>query len=112
MDINSNETGLNSDNIKEAFVTGLTTNQEHLDDISEITAAISDDINKQLYPRNRKERRALAKRLGKKGKGQLDIITETARKLNYIDLIQKMRKINEEKEKEKNEAIENRNIDV
>lgn len=81
-------------------------------DIESITTTVSDNIDKQLVPRNRAERRAFAKKAGKKGRQQFDLITETARKLNYIDLIQKMRQLNEEKEKEKNEAIENRDTNV
>ena len=52
--------------------------------------------------RNRAERRAIAKKLGKKGRAQTDLIAETAEKLNYIELIQELRKLNEEKEKENN----------
>lgn len=53
-------------------------------------------------PRNRAERRALAKKLGKKGRAQMDVITETTEKLNYIDLIQKLRELNAKKEMEDN----------
>lgn len=54
---------------------------------------------------NRAQRRALAKKnKGNKAKAaqksQIDEINETAAKLNYIDLIQKLRKLNEEKTKE------------
>ena len=54
---------------------------------------------------NRAQRRALAKKnKGNKAKAaqksQIDEINETAAKLNYIDLIQKLRKLNEEKAKE------------
>ena len=54
---------------------------------------------------NRAQRRALAKKnKGKKAqtaqKSQIDEINEAAAKLNYIDLIQKLRKLNEEKAKE------------
>ena len=54
---------------------------------------------------NRAQRRALAKKnKGKKKKVQfgnpITEINETAAKLNYIDLIQKLRKLNEEKAKE------------
>ena len=54
---------------------------------------------------NRAQRRALAKRnKGKKAqaaqKSQIDEINETATKLNYIDLIQKLRVLNEKKAKE------------
>ena len=54
---------------------------------------------------NRAQRRALAKKnKGKKAqtaqKSQIDQINETAAKLNYIDLIQKLRVLNEKKAKE------------
>ena len=54
---------------------------------------------------NRAQRRALAKKnKGKKAtaaqKSQIDEINETAAKLNYIDLIQKLRNLNEKKAKE------------
>lgn len=54
---------------------------------------------------NRAQRRALAKKnKGKKAKtaqkSQIEEINETAAKLNYIDLIQKLRNLNEKKEKE------------
>ena len=54
---------------------------------------------------NRAQRRTLAKKnKGKKAqaaqKSQIDEINETATKLNYIDLIQKLRVLNEKKAKE------------
>jgi len=56
---------------------------------------------------NRAQRRALKKKIGAKkyaemiGSGDVvETVSETAKKLNYIDLIQKLRKLNEEKEKE------------
>ena len=55
---------------------------------------------------NRAQRRALMKKGGKTGRRQLSVINETAQKLNYIDLIQELRKLNEEKEKEDNEATQ------
>ena len=48
---------------------------------------------------NRKQRRAL----NKKYDNQVELVTDTAEKLNYIDLIQKFRKLNEIREKEDNE---------
>ena len=89
------------------FVTGLSTEQDNPIDINNITSAVSSQIEAAAKPRNRKERRALRKRLGKKGREQQDIITDTARKLNYIDLIQRLRKMNEEKENEEDETTEN-----
>ena len=77
---------------------------EELDKIVDETA---EKIHQKstVHPRNRAERRALAKKLGKKGCAQADLITETAEKLNYIDLIQKLRKLNEKKENENNDCI-------
>lgn len=89
-------------NMPDAFVTGLTTDGDELD-VDSMTTAISSNINENSQiarPRNRAERRALAKKMGKKGREQLGTISETARKLNYIDLIQKLREMNKEKENE------------
>ena len=60
---------------------------------------------------NREQRRALKKKVGAKkyneiisnGQNPIEIINETATKLNYIDLIQKLRRLNEQKEKEEQE---------
>ena len=81
-------------------------NEEELDS-PETLEAVETLINSQVEDNsnivlNRAQRRALAKKAGKKGRAQLDTIGETAKKLDYIDLIQKLRKMNEEKEKENN----------
>ena len=63
-------------------------------------------INSTRVPMNRAQRRALKKKVGAKKYAEMvaesgDITTavsETAAKLNYIDLIQKLRKLNKEKE--------------
>lgn len=75
--------------------------EKELDTI--VDATIS-NIKTKSHPCNRAERRALTKKLGKKGRAQINIITETAEKLNYIDLIQKLRKLNKQKENENYEA--------
>lgn len=62
-------------------------------------------IRSTQVPMNRAQRRALKKKVGAKKYAEMvaesgDITTavsETAAKLNYIDLIQKLRKLNEEK---------------
>ena len=62
-------------------------------------------INSTRVPMNRAQRRALKKKLGAKKYAEMitdnddmvGTVSETARKLNYIDLIQKLRKLNEEK---------------
>lgn len=58
---------------------------------------------------NRAQRRKLAKKGGKKGRQQLDSITDTAKKLNYIDLIEKLRILNEKKERENYEDADEDN---
>lgn len=69
-----------------------------------VEAMIKNDIDKESVPKmNRAQRRALAKKAGKRGRDQLGTISETAKKLNYISLIQQLRKLNE-KENNKNEA--------
>lgn len=62
------------------------------------SAGIDNKTNIRL--RNRKERRAIQKQLGKKNRNKIDAISEIARKLDYIDLIQKLRELNEKKENE------------
>ena len=81
-------------------------NEEELDS-SETLEAVETLINSQVENNsdiqlNRAQRRALAKKAGKRGRAQLEAIGETAKKLDYIDLIQKLRKMNEEKEKRNN----------
>ena len=82
-------------------------NEEELDS-PETLEAVETLINSQIENNsdiqlNRAQRRALAKKAGKRGRAQLEAIGETAKKLDYIDLIQKLRKMNEEKEKGDNE---------
>lgn len=62
-------------------------------------------IRSKQVPMNRAQRRALKKKVGVKKYAEMiaesgdvvSAVSETARKLNYIDLIQKLRKLNEEK---------------
>lgn len=84
----------------EVFVTGLTTDQDNIDTIvEETTSAIENKINQpQLH--NRAERRKFAKKLGKAGRAKMGTISETAKKLTYINLIEKLRELNAEKENE------------
>ena len=51
---------------------------------------------------NRAQRRALMKKVGKQGKGQIDLVSDTAKKLAYIELIQNLRKLNENKNGDEN----------
>lgn len=65
--------------------------------IEETSATIEEKT--QLHFHNRAERRKFAKKLGKQGRANMGTISDTAKKLTYIDLIQKLRELNE---KEKN----------
>ena len=84
---------------------GAPTEQEVLKKIADKTV---EKINSTRVPMNRAQRRALKKKVGAKKYAEMvangdvvEAISETAKKLNYIDLIQKLRKLNEEKENEK-----------
>ena len=81
---------------------GAPTSEEILKKIQDKTI---EKINSTRVPMNRAQRRALKKKVGAKKYAEMindtdDVVgavSETARKLNYIDLIQKLRKLNEEK---------------
>ena len=83
---------------------GAPTEEEILKKIQDKTI---EKINSTRVPMNRAQRRALKKKVGAKKYAEMvaesgDVVgavSETAKKLNYIDLIQKLRKLNEEKEK-------------
>lgn len=87
---------------------GADTPEEVLKKIQDKTI---EKINSTRVPMNRAQRRALKKKVGAKKYAEMvnesgDVVgavSETAKKLNYIDLIQKLRKLNEEKEKETEE---------
>ena len=88
----------------EAFVTGLTTDmdEKHSELESEITSIIN-NLNDPSTPRNRAERRAWERELKKKDKKKrvfADNIRQAAERLAYTEMIQRVRKINEEIEKE------------
>lgn len=87
-------------NNEEVFVTGLTTDQDNIEEIVEETTSAIEDKTNQLQFHNRAQRRAFAKKLGKSGRAKMGTISETAKKLTYINLIEKLRKLNEEKENE------------
>jgi hypothetical protein len=84
---------------------GAPTEEEILKKIEQKTI---EKINSTRVPMNRAQRRALKKKVGAKKYAEMvaesgnvvGAVSETAKKLNYIDLIQKLRKLNEEKEKE------------
>lgn len=81
---------------------GAETVEEVLKNLQDFTL---NKIRSTQIPMNRAQRRALKKKVGAKKYAEMvaesgDITTavsETAAKLNYIDLIQKLRKLNEEK---------------
>lgn len=91
---------------------GADTVEEVLKKIEEKTL---EKIRSTQPPMNRAQRRALKKKVGAKKYAEMvanngdavGAVTETAKKLNYIDLIQKLRKLNEEKEKNGETIIEN-----
>ena len=103
------------------FATGLTTenveptsvNKIKEASIEELETTVAESLDKAGYrPRNRAERRRIAKKLGKKGRANIGTVSETAKKLSYINLIQDLRKLNEKKENEENEATEDGNTDI
>ena len=89
---------------------GAPTEEEILKKIQDNTV---EKINNTQVKLNRAQRRALQKKYGKNvalemtPKDQMNAINETAKKLNYIDLIQKLRKLNEQKSKENNNDVQN-----
>lgn len=89
---------------EEIFVTGLTTEHDSLESIEAETTAAIENKSQELQFHNRAQRRAFAKRLGKSGRAKIGTISETAKKLNYINLIENLRELNEKKENENYEA--------
>lgn len=75
---------------------GAPTKDEILEKIKEKTLE-KVKANTESKPQNRAQRRALMKKFGK---NKYQTISETATKLNMVHLIQQLRKLNEEKEKE------------
>ena len=86
---------------------GADTEEEVLKKIQDKTI---EKINSTRVPMNRAQRRALKKKVGAKKYAEMvaesgdvvNAVSETAKKLNYIDLIQKLRQLNEKKENENN----------
>ena len=71
--------------------------------IQKIEKYTLDNIRNKMPPMNRAQRRALAKKMKKNkddNKNEIDVIADTTKKLNYINLIQKLRELNEKKEQE------------
>lgn len=89
----------------ETFVTGLSTDMdERRSELeAEVTSTINKNLNESFAPRNRAERRAWERELKKKDKKKrvfADNIRQAAERLAYTEMIQRIRKINEEIEKE------------
>lgn len=91
---------------EDTFVAGLTTEHDNLETIEAETSTAIENKTQQLHFHNRAERRKFAKKLGKSGREKMGTISETAKKLAYINLIQNLRKMNEEKENNE-DTIEN-----
>lgn len=76
-------------------------NEKELDSsetLEAVESMITSQIDENSVPKmNRAQRRTFAKKLGKRGRAQADTISETAKKLNYIELIQKLRELNNKK---------------
>lgn len=96
-------------NNEEIFATGLTTDQDNIEEIVEETTSAIENKSEQLQFHNRAQRRAFAKKLGKSGRAKMGTISETAKKLTYINLIEKLRKLNEEKENKNYETTTENN---
>lgn len=89
----------------ETFVTGLSTGMdERRSELeAEVTSTINKNLNESFTPRNRAERRAWERELKKRDKKKrvfADNIRQAAERLAYTEMIQRVRKINEEIEKE------------
>ena len=78
---------------------GAETPEEILQNIKKFTQ------NKIKSHMNRAQRRAAARKKGKKKKGNIKDVAEAVTKINYIDLIQKLRALNKKREEEENEGI-------
>jgi hypothetical protein len=89
----------------ETFVTGLSTDmdEKYSELEAEVTSTINKNLNETFTPRNRAERRAWEKELKKKDKNKrvfADNLRQAAERLAYTEMIQRVRKMNEEIEKE------------
>lgn len=89
----------------ETFVTGLSTDmdEKYSELEAEVTSTMNKNLNETFKPRNRAERRAWEKELKKKDKNKrvfADNLRQAAERLAYTEMIQRVRKMNEEFEKE------------
>ena len=88
---------------------------EQVNNVEDATEIVKKLENAQVATNsrlNRAQRRALTKKLGKNGRAQADLIMDTTEKLNYIDLIQKLRELNKKKENEENETAQDGNTSI
>lgn len=89
----------------ETFVTGLSADmdEKYSEFEAEVTSTMNKNLNETFKPRNRAERRAWEKELKKKDKNKrvfADNLRQAAERLAYTEMIQRVRKMNEEFEKE------------
>ena len=89
----------------ETFVTGLSTDmdEKYSELEAEVTSTMNKNLNETFKPRNRAERRAWEKELKKKDKNKrvfADNLRQAVERLAYTEMIQRVRKMNEEIEKE------------
>lgn len=68
-----------------------------------ITEFTKEKIYSQMPKMNRKQRRAAKKKAGKGRKKVIDAATQTIKKINYIELIEKLKELNKKREEEENE---------
>lgn len=81
--------------------TDTNTNEEQYPNVEELVQQFKEQVNGAPAPLNRAQRRALAKKAGKKGRASMNLISDTARKMDMAYLIQEIRKLNE-----KNKGVE------
>ena len=102
-DTNTNNENINIPNIPEEITaSGYSYNEEELDSpetLAAVEAAIKSDVDLNSIPHlNREQRRYLAKKAGKARRANVETISETAKKLTYIKLIEKLREMNKKNE--------------
>ena len=83
--------------------TNTNTDEEQYPNVEELVQQFKEQVNGAPAPLNRAQRRALAKKAGKKGRANANLISDTARKMDMAYLIQEIRKLNEKNNKGENE---------
>ena len=74
--------------------TDTNTNEEQYPNVEELVQQFKEQVNSAPAPLNRAQRRALAKKAGKKGRAHANLISDTERKMDMAYLIQEIRKLN------------------